>query len=180
MSSILQKTFARCSGLAQARQTAAAASAAGLQQQPSRTYFSPKQRNRARVRRAAMMKERAETEAETGEAYMSPHGPALPRPKTDHTTTRRIKLPNATFKMMKPGKEVPKNVVVFRVPLDYNKKQIENYLTEIYQVEVLKVNTLIQLGKMRSNEFGMHYKRPDFKKAYVAIKGEFRYPDISM
>ncbi len=96
---------------------------------------------------------------------------------------RILKFPNAIYKLVKPGKRLAPNEVLFHVPLWHNKVQIKNYLEEIYNVEVDKVHTNITLGKTR--RFGMKYrvihkKAPDVKKAYVTLRNQtFDFPDIA-
>ena len=60
---------------------------------------------------------------------------------------RILKFPNAIYKLVKPGKKLAPNEVLFHVPLWHNKIQIKNYLEEIYNVEVQRVDTSILQGK---------------------------------
>jgi large subunit ribosomal protein L23 len=50
-------------------------------------------------------------------------------------------------KVVRPGKELPENEVMLHVPLKMTKLDVRNYLQSIYNVEVAKVNTRIQLGE---------------------------------
>jgi ribosomal protein L23 len=71
------------------------------------------------------------------------------------------------------------NQVVFRVPLNVNKPQIMNYLEQIYQVKVKRVDTMIYLGKTkRSNSTGKLYKLKDYKKAVVILEDPFEFPTM--
>jgi large subunit ribosomal protein L23 len=58
---------------------------------------------------------------------------------------------------------------VFEVDRDANKIEIKKALEEIFEVTVLKVNTLNVLGKIRrrGRTFG---RRPNWKKAIVTLK----------
>jgi len=70
-------------------------------------------------------------------------------------------------------------LVAFRVPLNYNKLQIRNYLEEIYKIDVVDVRTMIYLGKERRNyRTGLREKRSDYKKAYVRLLHPFPYPTL--
>jgi ribosomal protein L23 len=93
---------------------------------------------------------------------------------------KRVKFPNDTFIMLQPGIPVPADVVVFKVPLHYNKIMIKNYLEELYKIGVKKVNTAIYLGKTRINRHGFYYRRSDWKKAYVRLTEEFKHPGYKL
>ena len=90
-----------------------------------------------------------------------------------------IKLPIANFKLLSPPKPIEhvpgKYVAAFETPLDMNKIDIRSYLTELYGMNVEKVNTLIQVGKFKRSpaprawQKNAHYKRRDYKKAYVTF-----------
>lgn len=43
-------------------------------------------------------------------------------------------------------------LVAFRVPLNFNKLQIRNYLEELYKIDIVSVNTLIYLGMNRQRQ----------------------------
>ncbi len=81
----------------------------------------------------------------------------LRRVNVPEGTQYGVVLPNVIFRMLNPGKPVPKNEVGnlfklanmtrllsdyllpsiqvhFKVPLDYNKHQIRHYLEQLYQV----------------------------------------------
>ncbi|GAB5369981.1 hypothetical protein AAMO2058_001452800 [Amorphochlora amoebiformis] len=94
-----------------------------------------------------------------------------------------LKFPNAIYKIVRPGKRLAPNEVLFHVPLWHNKIQIKNYLQEIYNVEVERVDTSIMLGKIRKirlkKKRPLLYKEPDFKKAYVTLRNRtFKYPEL--
>lgn len=61
------------------------------------------------------------------------------------------------------------NKVLFEVNGDSNKIEIKRAVEEIFNVKVLKVSTLNQLGKKK--RLGLKRgKRPDWKKAIVTLK----------
>ncbi len=81
-----------------------------------------------------------------------------------------VKMPSYVMKLIKPGRYLPPNTIALRVPLNMNKFQIKSYLENLYGIRVLKVNTLIQLGKTRAVPYTkFHQKLSDFKKAYVRV-----------
>uniref|UniRef100_A0A7S3Z8A0 Large ribosomal subunit protein uL23m n=1 Tax=Lotharella globosa TaxID=91324 RepID=A0A7S3Z8A0_9EUKA len=94
-----------------------------------------------------------------------------------------LKFPNAIYKLVQSGKKLAPNEVLFHVPLWHNKIQIKNYLEELYNVEVERVDTTILLGKSKTirtkrSRTGFTKKSPDIKKAYVTLKnGTFTYPE---
>jgi ribosomal protein L23 len=93
---------------------------------------------------------------------------------------RGVVLPSATMRLIRSGKtDVPSNEVHFKVPLNFNKFQIKNYLEELYGVRVLKVNTSIFVGEWRRTPWFHKYKAKDTKKAMVTIDGEFQYPTLA-
>lgn len=94
------------------------------------------------------------------------------------TLQKGISLPNKTFVLIKPGKPMPPNTAVFRVPLDMNRLQIKDYLEELYRIPVVRVNTMIYLGKHRFTSKGYFYRRPDWKKAVVTLTEEFKFPEF--
>ncbi len=60
------------------------------------------------------------------------------------------------------------NKVVFEVALRANKIQIKSAVEEMFDVEVVEVNTLVQRGKVKRMGRG-HAKRPNWKKAVVTL-----------
>ena len=62
-----------------------------------------------------------------------------------------------------------RNAYHFRVPMDANKIEIRQAVEKLFQVKVLKVNTLRMMGKARRRGWiaGM---TPDWKKAMVTLK----------
>lgn len=61
------------------------------------------------------------------------------------------------------------NKVVFKVPLEANKKDIAEAVEELFKVKVKAVNTLITKGKTKRFR-GIIGKRNDVKKAVVTLE----------
>lgn len=67
-----------------------------------------------------------------------------------------------------------RNIYVFNVPLDANKQQIADVVTEQYGVTVKNVSTTVQAGKAvrfsrGKNRYPGTTHRKDTKKAYVTL-----------
>jgi large subunit ribosomal protein L23 len=78
-----------------------------------------------------------------------------------------IKQPLITEKGMRLNEEG--STVVFRVDARANKLQIKHAVEVLFNVKVLKVNTLNVEGKKRRVRY-REGKRPDWKKAYVTLR----------
>ena len=61
------------------------------------------------------------------------------------------------------------NAVVFKVAGEATKPQIKAAVEALFEVEVTKVNTIVQKGKTKRWK-GRPYKRNDEKKAIVTLK----------
>lgn len=61
------------------------------------------------------------------------------------------------------------NKVVFEVALRANKIEIKKAVEEMFDVDVVEVNTLVQRGKMKRMGRG-DAKRPNWKKAIVTLR----------
>jgi len=61
------------------------------------------------------------------------------------------------------------NKVVFEVALKANKIEIRKAVEEMFDVDVVEVNTLVQRGKMKRMGRG-EAKRPNWKKAIVTLR----------
>jgi large subunit ribosomal protein L23 len=61
------------------------------------------------------------------------------------------------------------NKVVFKVALDATKEEITLAVEELFKVNVVKVNTLIQKGKTKRFR-GRPGRRSDMKKAIVTLR----------
>jgi large subunit ribosomal protein L23 len=77
-----------------------------------------------------------------------------------------IKRPIALTEKAAAAKE--ENKVVFEVALKANKVQIRNAVEELFDVDVVEVNTLVQRGKVKRMGRG-HAKRKNWKKAIVTL-----------
>jgi large subunit ribosomal protein L23 len=78
-----------------------------------------------------------------------------------------IKQPLITEKGMRLNEEG--STVVFRVDPRANKLQVKHAIEVLFNVKVLKVNTLNVEGKKRRVRY-REGKRPDWKKAYVTLR----------
>ena len=68
---------------------------------------------------------------------------------------------------------IDQNVYTFVVHPDANKTQIRQAVEEVFNVRVLKVNTLNRKGKrMRSRRTGAFSQRPTIKRAIVTVHGD--------
>lgn len=60
------------------------------------------------------------------------------------------------------------NTYVFRVKCEASKAQIKKAIEKLYDVKVMRVNSLVMRGQVRRR--GMHIsKQSNFKKAYVTL-----------
>jgi large subunit ribosomal protein L23 len=78
-----------------------------------------------------------------------------------------IRRPLITEKGMRCNEE--HNTVVFHVDPRANKMQIKQAVEALFQVKVLRVNTLNLQGKKKRVRF-REGKKPDWKKAYVTLR----------
>ena len=78
-----------------------------------------------------------------------------------------IKRPLITEKGVRCNEE--HNTVVFAVNPRANKMQIKQAIEALFQVKVLRVNTLNIQGKKKRVRF-REGKKPDWKKAYVTLR----------
>ena len=63
------------------------------------------------------------------------------------------------------------NVYTFRVRPDATKPQIHDAVEQVFNVRVLKVNTLNRKGKRKRNRrTGVFGKRPDTRRAIVTLR----------
>uniref|UniRef100_A0A7S4T4P1 Large ribosomal subunit protein uL23m n=1 Tax=Alexandrium monilatum TaxID=311494 RepID=A0A7S4T4P1_9DINO len=89
---------------------------------------------------------------------------------------RNVFFPWFNFVMVKSGTYLEPNRVAFRVPVHLTKPEIRNYLREVYDIKVIKVNTYIKLPMIRRNAYGDYFKNgPQYKKAIVTC--EEKIPD---
>jgi large subunit ribosomal protein L23 len=78
-----------------------------------------------------------------------------------------VKRPLITEKGMRCNEE--HNTVVFQVDARANKIQIQQAVEALFQVKVLRVNTLHVRGKKKRVRF-REGRKPDWKKAYVTLR----------
>jgi ribosomal protein L23 len=91
---------------------------------------------------------------------------------------KNIYFPNIIFKCVRSN--LPPNQVAFRVPTNLNKIDIQNYLTNIYNVGVKDVRTMIYESETIRNPNGPgRWKRGKYKKAIVTLEEEFNFPPIN-
>lgn len=84
---------------------------------------------------------------------------------------RNVFFPWFNFVMTKSGTYLEPNRVAFRVPIHLTKPEIRNYLRDIYNIKVIKVNTYIKLPKIRRNAYGDYFKNgPSYKRAIVTCE----------
>ncbi|MEM7443179.1 MAG: 50S ribosomal protein L23 [Pseudomonadota bacterium] len=69
------------------------------------------------------------------------------------------------------------NQVTFRVPMDATKPEIKQAVEGLFEVDVTRVNTLVQKGKNKRFR-GIKGRRPDTKKAIVTL-AEGQQIDVS-
>eukprot|EP00743_Colponemidia_sp_Colp-15_P005481 GILK01005894.1.p1 GENE.GILK01005894.1~~GILK01005894.1.p1 ORF type:complete len:110 (+),score=9.48 GILK01005894.1:64-393(+) len=93
----------------------------------------------------------------------------------------QVKFVNAFFTLVRSGKDYGPNKVVFKVPMTYTKPEIKQYLESIYNLKVLRVNTIIKEGEIKRSvtrgSQGQRYRQPDSKKAVITL--DTRVPDSS-
>eukprot|EP00211_Chloroparvula_japonica_P011773 CAMPEP_0119135058 /NCGR_PEP_ID=MMETSP1310-20130426/18553_1 /TAXON_ID=464262 /ORGANISM="Genus nov. species nov., Strain RCC2339" /LENGTH=105 /DNA_ID=CAMNT_0007125911 /DNA_START=88 /DNA_END=401 /DNA_ORIENTATION=- len=87
---------------------------------------------------------------------------------------RKMFMPNYDMVVTNPNvrsgnPEVRKFEV--RVPMKMGKIDIRNYLENVYDIRVKKVNTSITQGKFKRTTTG-YVKRKDYKKAIVTVRNE--------
>lgn len=71
------------------------------------------------------------------------------------------------------------NCYTFKVSLNANKIEIKKAIEKIFDVNVVRVNTIRQLGK--NKRMGRYVgKKPDYKKAIVKLKAGESIPDFEM
>ncbi|MBU1888194.1 MAG: 50S ribosomal protein L23, partial [Candidatus Omnitrophica bacterium] len=61
------------------------------------------------------------------------------------------------------------NKYLFHVAIDANKIQIKQAIEDVYNVNVIKVNTAVMRGKIKRLRYKAG-KTPDWKKAIVTLK----------
>lgn len=90
-----------------------------------------------------------------------------------------IWFPNLTLQVMPHGNHLTtKGLVHMRTPPSQTKVEIKNYLSKVYGVGVIKVNTMNYRGKVKRDRFNMYrYRTSKWKKAVVTVDNS-AYLDI--
>jgi large subunit ribosomal protein L23 len=84
--------------------------------------------------------------------------------RSPHEILKRPRITEKASRMSTTGH----SVVIFEVPLDANKIEIEKAVSSVFNVQVVEVRTSIMRGKIkrRGRSSG---KRPNWKKAMVTL-----------
>jgi hypothetical protein len=100
----------------------------------------------------------------------------------------KIYLPNLVFTMMRPHAHMPTDQILFRVPRNVNKIDIKNYLSAVYGVKALQVNTVIEPRRRvphpNPEKFHKHPQQQPYlwktiyKRAFVTLSEPFSFPAI--
>ena len=101
----------------------------------------------------------------------------MPSPTSRPPATRRNRHREGRTRRHRPTDRVRKsyelleaNVYTFEVPRSASKPEIRDAVESIFDVSVLRVNTLNRNGKRtRNRRTGTWGKRPDVKRAYVTL-----------
>lgn len=94
---------------------------------------------------------------------------------------RRVFFTDFCMKLVKNKKPQPPNVVTFECDIQMTKFDIKNYLQNIYNVPVAKVNTSVIYVPFQRNHKNQRVKlREDFKLAYVTLADgqTFEFPEL--
>uniref|UniRef100_A0A0G4GQN0 Large ribosomal subunit protein uL23m n=1 Tax=Chromera velia CCMP2878 TaxID=1169474 RepID=A0A0G4GQN0_9ALVE len=98
---------------------------------------------------------------------------SLPR-RAPPKTPRNVFFPWQNFVLHRSGAWLEKNRVAFKVPVNFTKPEIREYLRRIYGLKILKVNTMIKQFPARRNyrhHLMNYYKKgPVTKKAVVTLE----------
>jgi len=80
------------------------------------------------------------------------------------------------MKLIKPTSKQPPNVVQFQCSMEMTRYDIKNYLKKIYNINLVKVNTVITMGKFKKDRLhGSVIKDDDIKVAYVTLVSSWSY-----
>ena len=77
-------------------------------------------------------------------------------------------FPNVIIRLVKPVVEAPTDTVKFKVPIDMTKIQLKHWLTQLYGVSVVKVNTQVRAGRVSRTKAGTE-ATPRQKIAHVRL-----------
>jgi large subunit ribosomal protein L23 len=76
-------------------------------------------------------------------------------------------FPNVIIRLMKPVVDAPTDTVRFKIPIDMTKIQLKHWLTQLYGVSVVKVNTQVRAGRVSRTKAGT--ETPRQKIAHVRL-----------
>jgi large subunit ribosomal protein L23 len=78
------------------------------------------------------------------------------------------------MKLIRTTHKQPPNVVQFECSMEMTRYDIKNYLEKIYNVNPVKINTVITMGKFRRDRLqGAVIKDDDIKVAYVILVSSY-------
>lgn|ERR1719362_546624 len=90
----------------------------------------------------------------------------FPKPRPEH------KFWNKPLYLVRTGSPIADNTMIFRCAQDLNKIEIRQIVEKLYNLPVVKVHTWNKVGKiMRNPNYNTRYRKKDFKKVFVEIKG---------
>ncbi|RKP20913.1 MFS general substrate transporter [Rozella allomycis CSF55] len=85
----------------------------------------------------------------------------------------KVYFPQFVFAMLKRPAECPPNIAIFKVNLRLTKYDIRNYLEAIYNIRVLRVDTVRYMAKEMKDPLGRKKTLPAWKKAFVYLDKEW-------
>lgn len=87
---------------------------------------------------------------------------------------RNMFFPWANFVHVRSRAYLPPNSIAFQVPVNYTKFDIREYMRQIYNLKVIKVNTYIHIGSRRLVAQGKYAKADSaYKKAILTCEEHF-------
>lgn len=104
--------------------------------------------------------------------YLKPLGLEESRTSVMPKERTVVNFPNWNVILRRPSKQVDPNVAVFELPLEATKPEISQFMQKVYKLRSEKVNTLIQMGKIKGSSRRKFYRESDIKKAYISFNGE--------
>ncbi|KAI9140619.1 hypothetical protein BKA69DRAFT_1078901 [Paraphysoderma sedebokerense] len=90
----------------------------------------------------------------------------------------QIHFPNVIFKLLH-SPSLPNNQAAFKIPQHLNKLDVHNYLSKIYNLNILDVRTMNYAGRRKINKRnGQVFQTAKWKKAIVTLDREFVWPEM--
>lgn len=74
--------------------------------------------------------------------------------------------------LKRSGKKIDKKEFAVTVDQKLTKYEIKQYLEKVYDIEVVKVNSLIKGGHIKRSQGGRRFRESDTKKAYITTNQE--------